>query len=79
MIVWPGDSGPNDVAILVSNTGESGWSLINKKYTCNRQGSTRLVIPSEYLAKYVRISCLNNVRGGQIVSVRYVMVKGLNR
>ena len=78
IIVWPGDSGPNEVAVLVSNQPEGSWAPV-KQYTCNRQGSTRLVIPSEYLSKYLRISCINNIRGGQIVSVRYIMVKGLNR
>lgn len=31
------------------------------------------------MAKYMRVRCLNNIRGGQIVSVRYVFVKGLNK
>jgi len=42
-------------------------------------GATRLAIPGEYMAKYVRIRCLNNIRGGQIVSTRYIMIKGLNK
>ena len=37
------------------------------------------MIPGEYMAKYLRVRCLNNTRGGQIVSVRHVMVKGLNK
>ena len=31
------------------------------------------------MARYLRLKCLNNIRGGNIVSVRHIMVKGLNR
>ena len=77
VVIWPGDSGPNQVQILVSNTADK-WALV-KEYVCSRSGSSRLTIPGEYLSKYIRVRCLNNIRGGQIVSVRFVMVKGLNR
>ena len=77
MVIWPGDSGPNQVQIYVSNTPDK-WTLV-KDYTCSKEGSSKLVIPGEYLAKYLRIKCLNNVRGGNIVNVRHVLIKGLNR
>jgi len=38
-----------------------------------------MVIPGEYIAKYLRVRCVNNIRGGNIVSVRFIMIKGLNR
>ena len=79
VIIWPGDSGPNQVQVLVSNMVENTkWALV-KEYTCARSGSSRLVIPGEYLSKFLRVRCLNNIRGGQIVSVRHIMVKGLNK
>ena len=37
------------------------------------------MVPGEYMARYLRLKCLNNIRGGNIVSVRHIMVKGLNR
>ena len=77
IIIWPGDSGPNEVKVFVSHNAQT-WAPI-KEYTCSRTGSSKLVIPGEYLCKFLRISCLNNIRGGQIVSVRHVLIKGLNR
>ena len=29
--------------------------------------------------KYLRIRCVNNVRGGNLVNVRYVQVKGMTK
>jgi hypothetical protein len=37
----------------------------------------RLVVPGEHICKYLKIRCLNNVRGGNLVNVRYVAIKGL--
>lgn len=77
VVIWPGDSGPNEVEVYGSNSIDR-WGKI-KTFTCSRSGSSKLVIPGEYLTKFIRIRCLNNIRGGQIVSVRYIMVKGLNK
>ena len=77
IVIWPGDSGPNQVQVLVGNSSDQ-WALV-KEYTCARVGASKLPIPGEYMAKYIRIRCLNNIRGGQIISVRYVMIKGLNK
>ena len=62
ILIWPGDSGPNQVEVYVSNTADK-WALI-KEYVCSRSGSSKLVIPGEYLAKFIRIRCINNIRGG---------------
>ena len=77
VIVWPGDSGPSNVELYVSNT-QDRWTKV-KQYQCSKEGSTKLVVPGEYMARYLRLKCLNNIRGGNIVSVRHIMVKGLNR
>ena len=78
VVVWPGEAGgPSQVQIFVSNTPEK-WTLV-KEYVCAKNGSTKLIIPGEYLTKYLRVRCLNNIRGGNIVSVRQIMIKGLNR
>lgn len=36
-----------------------------------------MIIPGEYHARHLRIKCLNNIRMGNIVNVRFVVVKGL--
>ena len=62
VVVWPGDSGPNKVQILVSNSQDQ-WALV-KEYTCSRNGASKLIIPGEYMAKYLRVRCMDNIRGG---------------
>lgn len=78
VLLWPGDSGPAKAEIFVSNTLAGKWSFV-KAFECARSGMTRMVIPGEYIAKYLRVKCANNLRGGNIVGVRYVIIKGLNR
>jgi hypothetical protein len=34
-------------------------------------------VPAEHVCKYIRLRCINNVRGGNLVNVRYILVKGL--
>ena len=77
VILWPGDSGPNQIEVYVANNPDR-WAMV-KQYTCSKGSASKFAIPGEYLSKYVRIRCLNNIRGGQIVSVRHIMIKGLNR
>ena len=36
-------------------------------------------LPGEHLMKYLRIRCVSNVRGGNLVNVRYIVVKGLTK
>ena len=38
-----------------------------------------LTVPGEHIMKYLRIRCVNNVRGGNLVNVRYVQVKGMTK
>lgn len=75
VILHPGDVGPQTVEIYVSNMSES-WSMV-KKFTCNKSGPTTLTMPGENIAKYLRIRCINNVRGGNLTNVRFVQIKGL--
>ena len=74
VLIWPGDCGPNEVELYVGN--QNGWQLV-KGYTCARVGVSRLVVPYQFVSKYLRVKCMNNVRGGNIVSVRHIVVKGL--
>ena len=77
VIIWPGDNGPSQVQLFVSNQPDK-WTL-KKEYYCSKSRSSRLVNPGEYLTKYLRVRYMNNIRGGNIVNVRLIMVKGLNR
>ena len=77
VIVHPGDCGPANVEIYVSSSHEK-WSLV-KTYECSKSGPQRMLLPGEQVHKYLRVRCLNNIRGGNLVNVRYVQVKGLLR
>eukprot|EP00744_Colponema_vietnamica_P000651 GILI01001143.1.p1 GENE.GILI01001143.1~~GILI01001143.1.p1 ORF type:complete len:753 (+),score=218.18 GILI01001143.1:205-2463(+) len=73
--IHPGECGPANVEIYTSNTPEK-WTLV-KELKCGRDAFTSVMLPGEQICKYLRVKCLNNVRGGNIVSVRQVRVKGL--
>jgi len=82
---WPQSSPSKSIPLIspcqifVSNTLDGKWTFV-KSFECNRgMGMTKMVIPGEYIAKHLRVRCVNNIRGGNIVSVRLIMVKGLNR
>jgi len=77
ILLWPGDCGPATVEIFVSNSIDK-WTFV-KSYQCTKQGCQKLVVPGEYISKYLRIRCVNNIRGGNIVNVRHIVVKGLNK
>ncbi len=66
---------PGKVEISASNT-VNRWNLV-KEYVCAKTDETRLELPGEQVAKYLRLRFAKNLRGGNIVSVRYVVVKGL--
>lgn len=36
-----------------------------------------MVLPGEIITKYIRVRCINNVRGGNLVNIRYIQIKGL--
>lgn len=38
-----------------------------------------MVLPGETIAKYIRVRCINNIRGGNLVNIRYITVKGLTK
>ncbi len=75
VLIWPGDTGPNQVEIYVADYMD-GWAFV-KSFTCPKFGVARLELPGDYEAKYLRVRCLNNTRGGNIVNVRYISVRGL--
>eukprot|EP00743_Colponemidia_sp_Colp-15_P000897 GILK01000990.1.p1 GENE.GILK01000990.1~~GILK01000990.1.p1 ORF type:complete len:735 (+),score=112.26 GILK01000990.1:55-2205(+) len=73
--VCPGDCGPANIEIFTSNVMDK-WTLV-KEFKCGRDAQQSVLLPGEQICKYVRIKCLNNIRGGNIVSLRQVRVKGL--
>lgn len=75
VLLFPGDTGPAAVEIYVSNTMDK-WTLV-KQYQCSKSGPQKFAIPGEIVCKHLRVRCVNNIRGGNIVNVRYVVVKGL--
>lgn len=75
VLIWPGDSGPLNVELYVGNLIDR-WTFV-KEYTCQKSGVSKLVVPGEYLSKHLRIRCTNNIRGGNLVNVRFVQIRGL--
>jgi len=75
ILIWPGDVGPQQVEIFVSNSNDK-WTFV-KEFTCARDGITKLTVPGEYIARYLRLRCINNTRGGNIISTRYIVVRGV--
>jgi len=61
----------------VSNSHEK-WTFV-KQYECSKGETQRLIVPGEHVAKFLRVRCVKNIRGGDIVTVRHVVVKGLVR
>lgn len=70
VIVAPGDTGPNKMEIYLSNNMDQ-WTLI-KSFTSSREKFDNLIIPGENIAKYLRLRCVNNIRGGNLVNIRLV-------
>lgn len=75
VLLYPGDCGPADIEIYISNMADK-WAFV-KEQRCGREFETKITLPGEQVGKYLRIKCLNNARGGNIVSIRHVMVRGL--
>ena len=75
--LWPGDCGPQNVELYWSNTADK-WTLI-KAYQLSKGGEQKMVLPGETIAKYIRVRCINNIRGGNLVNIRYITVKGLTK
>eukprot|EP01028_Stygiella_incarcerata_P008318 TRINITY_DN360_c1_g1_i2.p1 TRINITY_DN360_c1_g1~~TRINITY_DN360_c1_g1_i2.p1 ORF type:complete len:750 (-),score=175.24 TRINITY_DN360_c1_g1_i2:546-2795(-) len=73
--IEPGEPGPAVVEIFTSNVPEK-WTLIST-HKCNRDPVQVFQLPGEPLCKFIRIAMKNNIRGGNIVSVKRVRVKGL--
>lgn len=75
VVLYPGDCGPAIVEIFVSNSMDK-WTFV-KQYTCSKSGAQKFIVPGEHICKYLRLRCVNNVRGGNLVNVRYVLVRGI--
>ena len=75
--VQGGDTGPQNMEVYVSNVMDS-WTLV-KKYSSSKEKVQNLIIPGEHICKFVRLRCVNNIRGGNLVSVKHIQINGLPR
>ncbi len=75
--ICPGDCGPSAVEVSVSNTPDK-WTPVST-FKCDRSAEQTFQLPGEQQARYLRLHFPNNIRGGNIVSVRRVAVRGLVR
>lgn len=70
ILLSPGDCGPQTMEVYLSNHADA-WKLV-KTFTATKAAIQNLVLPGENIATYVRVRCVNNVRGGNLVNVRYI-------
>lgn len=75
VVVYGGEPSPAKVEVYKSNVPNS-WVLI-KKGDCENGKEVRLEMPGEQVAKYLRVRFPSNIRGGNIVGVRFITVKGI--
>ncbi|KAL0228175.1 hypothetical protein RCL1_004318 [Eukaryota sp. TZLM3-RCL] len=75
--LFSGECGPSRVEIYVGQNFDD-WEFV-AEFECNRDSLQLIRLPGEQICRHVRISCPQNIRGGNIVSVRHVKVKGLVR
>eukprot|EP00164_Ancoracysta_twista_P003101 GFYU01004136.1.p1 GENE.GFYU01004136.1~~GFYU01004136.1.p1 ORF type:complete len:736 (-),score=254.85 GFYU01004136.1:493-2700(-) len=75
VVVCPGECGPANLEVYTSNAVDK-WTLVST-HKCTRDATQAFQLPGEQLCKYLRLKMVNNVRGGNIVSVRQVKIKGL--
>ena len=73
--IFCGDCGPANIEIYTSNMFDK-WTLM-KEFKCDRSPEHKIVLPGEHAAKFVRILCLNNIRGGNIVSIKRIIIEGI--
>ena len=76
IVIAPGDCGPQTMEVFVSQQPDV-WQFVKQFQAQKKQGEQTLVLPGETVAKYVRIRCVNNVRGGNLINVRYIRINGL--
>jgi len=77
VLLWPGECGPAEMEVYVSNVPDK-WTLINT-HKCTREEKQTFMLPGEQLCKYVRLRFPSNVRGGNIVTIQKVRLKGMVR
>eukprot|EP00762_Andalucia_godoyi_P002754 ANDGO_04511.mRNA.1 Serine/threonine-protein kinase PAK mbt len=81
------DPAPATIEVYTSNVPDK-WVLItthkceypvsgSATSAAEKKWSQRFMLPGEPVCKYLRVVCKNNVRGGNIVAVRRVVVEGL--
>jgi len=75
IIVYGAEPFPAKAEVYVSNV-VNRWTLI-KDFTFEKQSEIHLQMPGEQVAKYLRVKFTGNVRGGNIVGIRLINVKGI--
>ncbi|KAL0241421.1 hypothetical protein GEMRC1_006656 [Eukaryota sp. GEM-RC1] len=77
VMFFGGDCGPSRIEVFVAQNFDD-WDFV-AEFECSRDSCQVIRLPGEQVCRHLRIVCPNNIRGGNIVSVRYVKVKGLPR
>jgi hypothetical protein len=75
VVIEPGACGPANLEVYTSNTPDK-WSLVSA-FRCSRDEVQAFQLPGEQVARYMRLRFPNNTRGGNIVALRRISVKGL--
>jgi len=70
-----GEPSPGDIEIYISQSMEK-WEFL-RLHSCNKGTEQRILLKEEVYAKYLRLKCLDNIRGGNLCCVRFVKVYGV--
>lgn len=69
------EPGPGDIEIYVGKALDR-WDLLTV-HRCGRELEQRILFKQEVHAKYLRLKCLDNLRGGNLCCIRFVQVFGV--
>jgi len=69
------EPGPGDIEIYVGKALDR-WDLLTV-HRCGRELEQRILFKQEVHAKYLRLKCVDNLRGGNLCCIRFVQVFGV--
>ena len=76
VVIQCGNPPPGMIEVYASNT--ENWTLVNC-YNMGEGKELTLNIPGEQIAKFLRLRFTKNARGGSLVSIKHIAVKGIKK
>ena len=76
VIIQCGNPAPGVIELYASNN--DNWTLVNC-YNVPESKELVLPIPGEQIAKYMRLRFVKNARGGSLISIKHIDIKGIKK